>query len=92
MKVVVRAEAARDIDNIYVWIAKDSPHIARLVVRRLRQRISILAIDSLANIGRPGKDRGTRELVHRPYVIVYEVRPRKKQVEILAVFHVARDR
>ena len=37
MKLVIREEAADDIDAIYDWIAKDSPSSAARVVRALRR-------------------------------------------------------
>lgn len=92
MKVVVSVEAARDLDEIHAWIAKNSPTAAASMIRRLRSRIGFLATESLSYMGRPGKDKGTRELVERPYIIVYEVKERQKRIEVLAVLHAARDR
>lgn len=73
MKIIVRAKADEDLDGIFTWIAKDSPRAAVAVIRRIRERIGRLAVSGLENMGRPGLDPGTRELVEPPYVVVYAV-------------------
>ena len=40
MKLVIREEAADDLDAIYDWIAKDSESSAARIVRALRQRMN----------------------------------------------------
>lgn len=92
MKVVVRERAADDIDRIHDWIAKDNPRAASEMVLRIRERIGLLELDALASMGRPGLVDGTRELVEPPYVIVYRLDERRREVTILAVFHSAQDR
>jgi plasmid stabilization system protein ParE len=63
MKVFIREAAEEDLDRIYAWIAQDNPVVAARVVTEIRDRISFLEIDSLAKMGRPGRDPGTRELI-----------------------------
>ena len=43
-------------------------------------------------MGRPGLERGTRELVIGPYIVVYEVHEDRGEVVVLAVVHGAQDR
>src|SRR5208283_4427762 len=57
MKVIVRD----DLHRIFEWIAKDNRSAAAKLVARIRDRINLLALDSLAKMGRPGHDAGTRE-------------------------------
>ena len=92
MKVIMRAKAADDLAAIFAWIAKDNRRAAEQVVKRIRARIGYLTTLGLANIGRPGLDPGTRELVEYPYIIVYEVHERRGHIVVLAVFHGAQDR
>jgi plasmid stabilization system protein ParE len=73
MNIVIRAQAADDIDEIYAWIAQSNPRAAREMVIRIRDRIARLEHESLAHMGRPGRVEGTRELVEYPYIIVYRV-------------------
>ena len=92
MKIVVRARVEDDLDRIFAWIEKDNPHAAANMIRRIRDRIGRLALSSLAEMGRRGREAGTRELVEGPYIIVYEVYRHRDEVHILAVFHGARNR
>jgi toxin ParE1/3/4 len=92
MKVIIRALAEDDLDRIFARIAQDNPAAATETVARLRDRISFLETDSLAHMGRPGLDPGTRELIEYPYIIVYEVYDDRREVEVLAIVHGARER
>ena len=87
MKLVIREEALDDLDGIYDWIAKDSQEAAARVVRALRQSMNRILLPELVNIGRPGRKRGTRELVEWPYIIVYKVSDDREVVTILSVVH-----
>ena len=92
MRVVVREAAEDDLHRIFEWISHDNPTAAAKMAAQIRDRISFLELDSLANMGRPGLDPGTRELIEYPYIIVYEVHPDRDEIEVLAIVHGARDR
>ena len=92
MKVVLRQSALDDLDHIYDWISRDNPRAASQMVSRLRDRISLLEIDALAHMGRPGLVAGTRELIEYPYIIVYMVEERAREIVVLAIMHGAQDR
>jgi toxin ParE1/3/4 len=92
MKIVIREQVDADLDRIFEWIAKDSPHAATEIIRRIRQRIGRLATPGLEHMGRPGLDPGTRELVEPPYLIVYEVHEAREEIEVLYIVHAARNR
>lgn len=92
MKIVVRARADEDLDDIYRWIAAHSPQAARDVIRRIRARIGFLAETGFPEMGRPGIEPGTRELIVAPYIIVYEFIRERDEIVILAIFHGAEDR
>ena len=87
MKLVIREEALDDLDGIYDWIAKDSQEAAARVVRALRQSMNRILLPELVNIGRPGRRKGTRELVEWPYIIVYKVSDDRDVVTIISVVH-----
>ncbi len=63
MKIIVRDEAAGDLDEIQDWIETDSPAAAVGMVRRIRAKIELLLTSGMADMGRPGRDDGTRELI-----------------------------
>ena len=92
MKVIVREAAEHDLHRIFDWITQDNPAAASRMVARIRDRINFLELDSLSNMGRPGLEPGTRELIEYPYIIVYEVHRDRGEVEVLAIVHGAMDR
>jgi addiction module RelE/StbE family toxin len=92
MKVIIRETAEDDLDRIFARMAQDNPAAAADMTNKIRQRISLLELDSLAYMGRPGVDPGTRELIADPYIIVYEVHEDRGEIEVLEVVHGARDR
>ncbi len=80
--------AARDLELIGDYIARENPRAADRVVRRIRDRARDLTDYPL--LGRTGRVENTRELVvpATPFIVVYRVDD--DRVEILAVFHSAR--
>ena len=78
-----------DLEGIRAYIAQDSPVYADLVVRRL-----VAAVERLRVFPESGRivpernDPGIREILERPYRIVYRVLP--GQAEIVMVFHASR--
>jgi toxin ParE1/3/4 len=82
-------KALANLDAEGEYIAEDNPAAAGRLVQRI-----LLAEDLLKEnpaIGRPGRVAGTRELVapDTPYIVPYRVRG--DVVEILRVFHAARE-
>ncbi len=92
MKVLIRPEADRDLDGIFEWIAKDNPRAAVEAIRRIRLKIELLATTGFAEIGRRGREHGTRELIAAPYIIVYEVHKARDELIVLGIFHGAMKR
>ena len=78
--------AERQLDHLHDFIASSNgPEIADRIAMQI-----IASVDRLAAFpvsGRPGRVRGTRELVipNTPYVAVYELQ--KTQIYILAIYH-----
>ena len=81
MRVVYFGPALDDIEAITDYIARDSLVAAARVERRLRETVALLA-DQPA-MGRSGRIGRTRELIVRPYIVIYHVR--SQVVEVLAV-------
>jgi plasmid stabilization system protein ParE len=92
MRVVLRHSALEDLDRIHAWISKDNPSAATEMVARTRDRISFLEVDALAQMGRPGLVAGTRELIEYPYIVVYRVDDKQREVDVLAIVHGAQGR
>ncbi len=88
MRVVLwTAQAQADLAAIRVFVSQDSPHYASVIVSRL-----IAATDRLAPFSESGRavpefeDPLVRELVMRPYRIVYRL-VGTDEVHVLTVHH-----
>jgi len=92
MRVIIRESALADLDGIAEWIAGDKPSAAARMVATIRDRISLLDTEQLAQMGRPGLVEGTRELLEWPYIIVYKVFEDRDEIVVLSIVHGARDR
>jgi toxin ParE1/3/4 len=88
MRVDGTRPAARDLESIGDYIARENPRAADRIVRRIRDRARDLVDYPL--LGRTGHVANTRELVvpTTPFIVVYRVG--EDRVEILTVFHGAR--
>lgn len=89
MKIVWLPAAAQALDREYEYLAARNPQAARAVFVRIVALVRRLA--DFPHSGRPGQIAGTRELVIPSllYVVIYRVNA--DQIEILRVFHTARD-
>lgn len=89
LRVEWQPTARADLEAIFAHLLPLNPFAAEHVVQELA-----IAADSLTTFpqrGRPGRAKGTRELVTVwPYVVVYEAR--EEAVVILRIWHGARDR
>jgi toxin ParE1/3/4 len=83
--VVWSPRAVGHLADLPAYIAQDNPAAAGRVAETILVAVERLA--ELANLGRPGRVTGTRELVipGTAYVIPYRVRG--DRLEIIAVFH-----
>ena len=84
-------EAKRCLKAIQAYIAKDSPVAARGMVERILERSRQL--EELPLIGRKVPDyrkEKLRELLERPYRIIYQVSANAENVAILSVMHYQR--
>jgi toxin ParE1/3/4 len=69
------------------YIAQDSPSAAIEQGDRIEHQVGLLI--EHPEMGRPGRKRGTRELVisRTPFVVVYRIKPRAKRIELMRVLH-----
>ena len=90
-KVIWSNAAIADLHDICTYIAQNNPRAAERVGVGILDHIRILA--TFPCIG-PAYPRGThgplREIVFRPYRIFYDVSEELRQVQILHVWHGAR--
>lgn len=88
MRVEWRPLAEKDLVEIVQYIAADSPRAAYEVHDRIRELVGKLAAHP--GLGRPGRVRGTRELVvsGTPFLVPYRIKG--EVLTILRVLHGAR--
>lgn len=77
--------ALRNVEQAHGFIAKDSPGAAHAVVGRIGAAVQQLVDFPFS--GRPGRVKGTRELVviRTPFIVAYRVRG--EIVDVLRVIH-----
>jgi toxin ParE1/3/4 len=80
------AEAQRWLEDIFEYIAADSPHAAARTVQEIYERTQVLA--SFPEIGHrfPASSRNVRILLYGHYRIAYPVKD-DGNIDILGVFH-----
>jgi toxin ParE1/3/4 len=88
MRLIWTRRATLDLAEIRSYIANEHPRAASGVAARIRAAVAHLR--DHPNLGRPGREPGTRELVvtRTPYVVAYAVQD--EAVILLAVVHSAR--
>ena len=98
MRLVRTPQFRRDLREILVYIAQDSPDAAEGVYDKIYASTALLL--QHPGLGRPGRIEGTRELIvtaggwRGGYTVPYRVRRSRngdERVELLAVIHGARD-
>lgn len=89
---IIWSEQARDdLQAIVLFIAQDNPVVAESFGYQLVSRVDVLA--QFPQIGRvvpEENDESIRELVLRPYRIIYKVIAEKQTVAIVRIWHGAR--
>jgi toxin ParE1/3/4 len=86
MKVFWTLEARARLVEIQTYIARESPVAARDVAARLLRRSQQLAVPPLLGRRLPEyPDTDLRELLERPFRIIYVVKP--ERIEIVTIKH-----
>ncbi|MEK7438045.1 MAG: type II toxin-antitoxin system RelE/ParE family toxin [Pseudomonadota bacterium] len=87
MKLLWLRGAIADRDAQIDYIAQENPTAAIEQGDRIEHQVSQL-IDH-PEMGRPGRNKGTRELVvsRTPFIVVYRVKPRAGRIELMRVLH-----
>ena len=88
MKVYWTRLALADLDRARDFIAAANPRAARDTILRVDKALA--ALTAFPDMGRPGRLKGTRELVvvGTPFLIPYRLR--EDRIELLGFIHAAR--
>jgi len=90
-KIVFTKPAIADLETLVSYIAHDNPQAAERFGYAIVEKAEKL--DQFPLLGRivpEFKIESIREIIYRPYRIVYRVREEQKLIEILRVWHAAR--
>ncbi len=88
MRVVWTDRAKHRLREIHDTITKERPGAASTVVRRLVVRSRQLAMLPQSGRAVPEYEReDIRQILERPYRIIYAVLPNQDRVDILTVYH-----
>ena len=91
-KIIWSDAAIADLHDICTYIARDNPKAAYQTGRGVLEHVRILGSFPLIGPAYPRGARGPlREIVFRSYRIFYDVSDDSKSVEILHVWHGARE-
>lgn len=89
---IIWSEQARDdLQSIVLFIARDNPSTAELFGYALMSKVDVLA--EFPQFGRAvpeANDETIRELIFRPYRIIYKVLAKRQIVGIARIWHGAR--
>ncbi len=91
-KIVWSDAAIADFQDVWAYVAQHDPQAALRIGRGILDHVRILASFPFIGPTYPRGARGTlREIVFRSYRIFYDVSEQSASVEILHVWHGARD-
>ncbi|MGH8142192.1 MAG: type II toxin-antitoxin system RelE/ParE family toxin [Steroidobacteraceae bacterium] len=87
MELLWLRRALKDRDAQLDYIAEENPEAAVSQGDEIDRQIDLLP--SQPDMGRPGRKKGTRELVinRTPFILVYRVKARAKRIELLRLLH-----
>jgi toxin ParE1/3/4 len=87
LKLVWLPKAIADRDAQLDYIAQDSPKAAIAQGDRIEHQVSQLI--EHPEMGRPGRKKGTRELVigRTPFIVVYRVKAKDRRIQLIRVLH-----
>jgi plasmid stabilization system protein ParE len=90
-KIIWSAQAREDLRDIVTFIAQDNPQVAESYAYHFMSKVDVLAqFPLLGRVVPEEQDENIRELIFRPYRIVYQVLAERQTVAIARVWHGAR--
>jgi addiction module RelE/StbE family toxin len=89
VKVVWTETARNNLRTIHRYVAQSSPTYAQHIVARLTSRSKQIVAFPLSGRIVPEFEMGQiRELLERPYRIIYHIRPNR--IEVVGIIHMSR--
>lgn len=90
-QIIWSQTAVEDLREIVQYIAVDDPAAAANLAERIISRIETASDLPFSNRAVPERaDRSVREVILKPYRIIYEVDDKRRAVHLLRIWHAAR--
>ena len=90
-KIIWSAQARDDLQAIVLFIAQDNPSVAESFGYQLMSKVDLLMqFPLLGRVVPEENDETIREIIFRPYRIIYKVLKEERAVGIVRVWHGAR--
>jgi plasmid stabilization system protein ParE len=90
-KIIWSEQARDDLQAIVLFIARDNPNVAESFGYRLISKVDALAqFPQLGRVVPEENDESVREIIFRPYRIIYKVLAEKEIVALARIWHGAR--
>ncbi|HEV8015245.1 MAG TPA: type II toxin-antitoxin system RelE/ParE family toxin [Stellaceae bacterium] len=68
MRLVFDDRALNDLQLVVEWVARHDARAADALIGRIFDKVERLTAPELTDMGRPGREPGTRELIEYPYI------------------------
>ena len=91
VRIIWSPQAADELEEICIYIGRDSPYYAKIFAQKIFESIEIL--EYLPESGRKVPeldDDYTRELLYKSYRIIYRYKKEEEIIEISSIFHGSR--
>jgi toxin ParE1/3/4 len=90
-KIVFTKPTIEDLEDLVSFISRDDPNAGEKFGFALIEKAQNLSEHPfLGRMVPEFKIENLREIIHRPYRIIYRVREDQKMIEVLSVWHAAR--
>ena len=88
MIIVYKPTFSKQLKQIIEYIAQDKPSASMKFKNELKERINLIPNNPIMyRQSKYFEDKNIRDMVHIDYIIIYRVRPIKKEIEILRIFN-----
>jgi toxin ParE1/3/4 len=87
LRLDVSEAAKRDMRALLAYIGEENPKAAIHVAKQIVAKMQMLVTQPAP--GRPGRCKGTRELIveHTPYIVAYRVNTDERRILVLRIVH-----
>jgi toxin ParE1/3/4 len=91
-EVILSPKALEDLESIIRYIAQDNPEVARQFGHKLVDHTRVLEVSPIVGKQVPEfNDPSVRQLVLKPYRVIYKINEEKQQIHVSRYWHSSRD-